>query len=88
MTDKNMQGAGIFVSIITVCLLIGIGFVVVVEMQLDNKVRSVVCNDKVVLSGKGMVHSGENTYSLNGKTYQMKDGETCWIDYSNVEVKQ
>ena len=52
--------------------------------------KDVVCTGSIVLSGSGVVYKDNSTYTLAGKTYQMKDGETCWINdsYMNVEVKQ
>lgn len=54
-----------------------------------NSHKDVVCSGMIVLSGSGYVYKDEGTYTLAGKTYQMKDGETCWINdsYVNVEVK-
>lgn len=79
---------------------IGVAFIMIVgfvlsEYILDlagrrNSHKDVVCTGAIVLSGSGVVYKDGNTYTLAGKTYQMKDGETCWINdsYMNVEVKQ
>lgn len=78
---------------------IGVAFIMIVgvilsEYILDssgrrNSYKDVVCTGVIVLSGNGIVYKDGNTYTLAGKTYQMKDGETCWINdsYMNVEVK-
>lgn len=78
---------------IAVAFIMIVGFVLS-EYILDlvgrrNSHKDVVCTGAVVLSGNGYVYKDVNTYTLAGKTYQMKDGETCWINdsYMNVEVK-
>lgn len=71
------------------CLLGALVYVDSVSVQKNSR-KDVVCSGMIVLSGSGVVYKDVNTYTLAGKTYQMKDGETCWINdsYVNVEVKQ
>lgn len=42
--------------------------------------RSVICNHEVKLSGKGELYQNGTIYILDGKRYNMKDGELCWIE--------
>ncbi len=88
-----MKDGILLLSIATVAFMIGFGLmltdIIIDKAEHDRSYKDVVCNGVVVLSGNGYVYKDNSTYTLAGKTYQMKDGETCWINdsYTNVEVE-
>lgn len=92
---KYIKANGIEVIVLTM-LIISLSYTGVLlfedirsSKERVNSYKDVVCTGAIVLSGSGHVYKDGNTYTLAGKTYQMKDGETCWINdsYVNVEVK-
>lgn len=46
----------------------------------NSNTKSVICNHEVKLSGKGRLSQNGTIYKLDGKSYNMKDGELCWIE--------
>ena len=70
-------------------LLFSIPYIIefIVERNHNSSHKDIVCNGLIVLSGSGRVQHKSNTYTLEGKKYQMKDGEICQVNDSYVNVK-
>ena len=82
---------GNFIAILCAIAIFLVGCLVVeLANKNDSSYKDVVCNGLIVLSGSGRVYQEANIYTLEGKTYQMKDGETCKVNdsYMNVIIRE